>query len=380
MPHASIHFPPPTTRNVDLLIISGEHSGDQHAATLVRELLEQRPTLKISALGGPALRQTPGVHFLYDLAASSVVGFTEVLKNIFFFKDLFHETLRWIETNQPRVICFVDYPGFNLRLADALYKRKLSAKSGGHIKLLYYISPQIWAWKAGRRFKMARLLDGLGTLFPFEVDCYRDTSLKAEFVGHPFVAPGYQAPVHYDPQGPILLLPGSRVQSVSRIFPILVAAHREYGQRDALVLYPTDRIKKVLESVNPPGNIHLKKVGESSIGASAVLTSSGTMQFHCALAAIPGAITYRVNALTYFLGRRVVKIHYLGISNILLDEPMYPEYIQEKALPEALAAELKDCLDNPRRIERTREQAARLHKILAHPADNTAAGWLTKFL
>src|SRR3954470_3449247 len=141
-------LPPLTGTRVDVLIIAGEHSGDEHAARMVRELRAKQPGLTVAALGGPELASA-GAQLLYDMTASSVVGLVEVLKNYSFFKALFAETLRWIETHRPRVVCLVDYPGFNLRLAAALRERGWSGKGGGKIRTVYYISPQIWAWKAG---------------------------------------------------------------------------------------------------------------------------------------------------------------------------------------------------------------------------------------
>ncbi|HTJ79689.1 MAG TPA: lipid-A-disaccharide synthase [Rariglobus sp.] len=369
-------LPAPVDGRVDLLIVAGEHSGDQHAATMVRELRAKQPGLAIAALGGPELAGA-GAQLLYDLTASSVVGLVEVLKNYSFFKALFNETLRWIEEYKPRAVCFVDYPGLNLRLAKALCERGLSVKGGGAIKLLYYISPQIWAWKSGRRFTMAKHLDALAVIFPFEVECYKDTSLPVEFVGHPFLAEDHEPPVRYSPDGPILLLPGSRKQAVGRIFPLLLAGYAAYGKRDAVVLYPSEDILAVLKAANPPANVRLLPTG-APVAASAVLTSSGTMSMHCALAAIPGAIAYRANPLTYILGRMLVKIEYLGIANLLLKEPMYPEYIQGAATPKALAAELTDCLGNIDRLIHTQSQAERLQAALRRPANGTAADWLVR--
>lgn len=374
----NLRLPPPAAGRVDLLVIAGEHSGDQHAATMMRELRAKNPSLAIAALGGPELAGA-GAQLLHDLTASSVVGIVEVLKNYPFFKALFNETLRWIAEHKPRAVCFVDYPGLNLRLAKELFKRGLSVKGGGTIRLLYYISPQIWAWKGGRRFSMAKHLDALAVIFPFEVACYKDTSLPVEFVGHPFLAEHHEAPVRYDPAGPVLLLPGSRRQAVGRIFPLLLAGHAAHGKREAVVLYPSEDIRDVLLAANPPANVKLLPTG-SQVGASAVLTSSGTMSMHCALAAIPGAIAYRANSLTYLLGRLLVKIKYLGIANLLLDEPMYPEYIQGAATSEALAAELKDCLGNIDRLIRTQAQAERLRLSLRRPANGTAADWVLRWL
>jgi lipid-A-disaccharide synthase len=378
-------LPPPAQGRVDLLIVAGEHSGDEHAARLVRELRARQPELRVAALGGPELAQA-GAQLLHDLTASSVVGLVEVLKNYPFFKALFAETLRWIAEHRPRAVCFVDYPGLNLRLAAALRERGLSVKGGGAIRLLYYISPQIWAWKAKRRFTMARDLDAMATIFPFEPACYADTSLPVEFVGHPFVAPDYRSPVRHDPEGPVLLLPGSRRQAVSRIFPALLAGFRAFGQREAIVLYPSREILEVLRAASPPPNVRLLEVGDDHSGrsepvaASGVLTSSGTMSMHCALAAIPGAIAYRANPLTYLLGRMLVQIEYLGIANLLLGEPMYPEYIQTAATPAALAAELRACVLDPARRQRTADQASRLRALLNVPATGTAAEWLARHL
>ena len=392
-------LPPPAAGRVDVLIVAGEHSGDEHAATMVRALRAKQPDLKVAALGGRQLAAA-GAQLLHDLTSSSVVGLVEVLKNYSFFRALLEETLRWIGEHQPRVVCFVDYPGLNLRLAAALRERGLSVKGGGKIQALYYISPQIWAWKAGRRFSMARDLDALAVIFPFETKCYADTSLPVEFVGHPFLAPGHAAPVVYDPVGPILLLPGSRKQAVGRIFPVLLAGFRALGEREAVVLFPTDDILEVLKVTETPANVRFLPIVERRQGArsavpgpeqadaqaprpmaaSAVLTSSGTMSMHCALAVIPGAIAYRANPLTYLLGRMLVKVEYLGIANLLLGEPMYPEFLQGAATPAALAGELRAALGDLARRERTAAQAVRLRELLSVPATGTAADWLGRHL
>ncbi|MET0261767.1 MAG: lipid-A-disaccharide synthase [Rariglobus sp.] len=372
----NFRLPPPASPRVDLFVIAGEHSGDQHAATMVRELRAKQPGLSVVALGGPELAKA-GAQVLHDMTASSVVGFVEVLKNYPFFKALFEETLRWIAEHKPRAVCFVDYPGLNLRLAKAMRERGLSVKGGGTIKTLYYISPQIWAWKAKRRFTMARDLDALAVIFPFEVECYADTSLPVEFVGHPFLDEAHDAPVRYDPAAPILLLPGSRKQAVERIFPLLLAGYAAYGKREAVVLYPSALIKDVLLAAKPPANVKLLPTG-SPVAASAVLTSSGTMSMHCALAAIPGAVVYRANPLTYVLGRMLVKVPYLGIANLLLKEPMYPEYIQGAASPKALAGELTACLGSIDRLISTQTQADKLRALLRRPAGGTVADWILR--
>ena len=374
-------LPPPRDGPVDLLIVAGEHSGDEHAGRMLRDLRKKNAGLKVCALGGPRLTAA-GAQLLRDLTASSVMGFA-VLSKISHYRALIAEVVRWVGEHRPRAVCFVDSSGLNLRIAQGLFDRGFSAKAGGPTKALYYISPQIWASRAGRRFDMARHLDGVAAIFPFEPACYADTTLAVEFVGHPFVAPDYAAPVAFDSAGPVLLLPGSRKQVVARIFPVLLEAFRQAGSgRSAVVLYPGPEILAVLQSANPPANVELRPIGGTGgpVAASAVLTASGTMSMHCALAGIPGALTYRTDPLTYFLGRMLVKVEFIGIANLLLQEPMYREFIQGAARSGALAGELRACLEDPAKLEQTRAQAQKLRSLLAQPAHGTAADWVARQL
>lgn len=375
-----VRLPPPASGRVDVLIVAAEHSGDEHAGRMVRGLRASHPHVAVAALGGRHL-EAAGAQLLLDLTASSALGFGEVLKRFSYYRALIAEIVRWIGEHRPRAVCFVDSSGLNLRIARALFDRGLSAKAGGPTKALYYISPQIWASRAGRRFEMARHLDGLAAIFPFEPKVYADTSLPVEFVGHPFVAADYVAPVRFDPAGPVLLLPGSRTSAVAKIFPVLCQAFAAAQvEREAVVLYPSDEVLAVLRTLAPPTPVRFVRTGEPVAGA-AVLTSSGTMSMHCALAGIPGAITYRTDALTYWLGRMLVKVDYLGIANLILDEPMYPEFIQGAATAEALATELRLSLTDPARRRTTAERAARLRAALLGPAGATtagAAGWLAR--
>jgi lipid-A-disaccharide synthase len=404
-----VGLPAPSAGSVDLLIVAGEHSGDEHAANMLRGLLAKSPGLRVCALGGPRLAAA-GAQLLRDLTATSAMGFA-VLKNISAYRALIADVVQWVGVNRPRAVCFVDSSGLNLRIAEGMFARGFSTKAGGPTKALYYISPQIWASRAGRRFEMARHLDGLAAIFPFEPVCYADTKLPVEFVGHPFVGPDYTAPVAFDPAGPVLLLPGSRRQVVARIFPVLLEAFRQAGTgRKAVVLYPSPEILAVLKAANPPDGVSLQSIAEGGarprqvqqswrlgapnadgrpggpslpqapVAASAVLTASGTMSMHCALAGIPGAIAYRTDWLTYLLGRLLVKVEYIGIANLLLKEAMYPEFIQGAATPAALAEQLRECFENPARRELTQAHAARLRALLTQPTSGSAAEWLARWL
>ncbi len=379
---ASFRLPPPQAGQPDLLVVAGEHSGDEHAAQLVSGLLRRRRGLRIAALGGPRLAAA-GAQLLYDRTKVSVVGLGEVVRNLSYFRAIIAETVRWIGDHRPRAVCFVDNSGVNLRIAAALRERGISVKGGGSVRTVYYISPQIWASRADRRFEMARNLDALAVIFPFEVDCYADTGLDVEFVGHPFMAPDYSAPVRFDAAGPVLLLPGSRPKAVGLIAPALLDGYREFSRafpgRGAVILYPSTAIRAQLEAAGIPADVILQQRGANA-AASAVLTSSGTMSMHCALAGIPGAIAYRTDGLTYLMGRWLVRVPYLGIANILLDEPMYPEYIQGAATPRALAGELSACINDPLRRSRTSAQSAELRALLVNPAGVTEADWLSRHL
>jgi lipid-A-disaccharide synthase len=379
----SFRLPPPQGGSPDLLVIAGEHSGDEHAARMVAGLLRRRPGLRIAALGGPRLAAA-GAQLLFDRTGLSVVGLYEVARNFSFFRALIAETVRWIGEYRPRTVCFVDNSGVNLRIAQALRLRGLSAKAGGPVRTLYYISPQIWASRGGRRFDMARDLDALAVIFPFEVDCYAQTSLPVTFVGHPFVAPDYSPLLRYDPAGPVLLLPGSRPKAVALIIPALLDGYRQFALRDpargAVILYPGPAIRSQLEAIGMPPGVSLRQAGGTPIAASAVLTSSGTMSMHCALAGIPGAIAYRTDPITYLVGRWIVRVPYLGIANILLDEAMYPEFIQGAATPDGVAGQLAACVGDPSRRLRAAERSATLRSMLVNPDGVTEADWLARNL
>lgn len=389
-------FASPVSGGVDLLVVAGEHSGDQHAAIVVKNLRRLKPGVRVAALGGPALEKA-GVQILHDMTGFSAVGFVEVVSNYPYYKRLFDRTLSWIREYKPGAICLVDYPGFNLRLADALKKEGLSRAGGGTIAVYFYISPQIWAWKGGRRHKMAQTLDSLGVIFPFETACYKDTKLPVRFVGHPFVATGHRSPVKFDPAAPVLLLPGSRPKPVRKIFPTLLGAWAEYRKQNpdarAVVIHPGEPVRGVLHEImceypDEARGVDLVAGADSGepVRARATLTSSGTMSLSAALAGIPGAVVYKANPITWWIGKKFIgdKIKYLGIANILLDRPAWPEFLQGDADPEKLAARLTACVSDPSVIAAAQADATELFRILG--GDATGAGsptpeaWLAEAL
>ncbi len=376
----------PQGYKADVLFIAGEHSGDEHAARLLKKSLRERPDLKAVAIGGENLEKA-GAQLLYNPLESAVVGFVEVIKHFDYLKALMNQTFRWIEEHRPAVVCFVDYPGFNLRIAKRLFQNGISHKAGGNVKLAYYISPQIWAWKAKRRFTMEKHLDGLGVIFPFELDSYKDTQLPAEFVGHPFVDPDYQLPVSHNVSGKLLLLPGSRKTPISRIFPVMLKTFylvkKKLPDVQAQVMYPTAKIKKQLETIiEQHGDCDDFELipNSESFEARAVLTSSGTISLVCALAAIPGILMYRTNELTYWMAMVLVKIRTIGIANIILGKSIHQEYLQSTMLPQPMASEVLRQLEDPTAIEKTRILSVELRHKLAGDDPQKSAKWLLSFL
>lgn len=371
----------------DLLIIAGEHSGDEHAGRLVSRLLKSDPELHIWALGGRHVKEA-GAHLHFDLTQYSVVGAFEVLRYLDVFTHLLELTEKWISEYRPKVVCFVDYPGFNFEIAKRLFKQGVSVKGGGNVYLLHYISPQIWAWKPKRRFKMEKLLDSVGAIFPFEVACYSDTSLDVHFVGHPFTAPEYKLPLEYDATAPVLLLPGSRRTPVMRILPALLNGFMRYREthpdETAIVIYPDDMIKGVEESILswiPDWKRFITLVSNKEhIRAKAVMTSSGTMQLTCSLAGIPGIIAYRANPLTFFIGQFIVKVPYLGITNLLLKRPYYPEFLQGKATAANLASALDKCINDPLVKTDIENGKKELYSMLSEHADISVDHWVLGFI
>ncbi|MDR0351166.1 MAG: lipid-A-disaccharide synthase [Puniceicoccales bacterium] len=351
---------------VDLLVIAGEHSGDEQASRIVAKMLKKNDASHIYAIGGVKLKEA-GAKLLFDLTKFSVVGLLEVAKHILVFKKLLHLTVAWIKEYRPKVLCLVDYPGFNLRLAKELYRKKLSNKAGGSTFIYYYISPQIWAWKARRRFIIAKLIDSLGVIFPFEANCYNDTDLDVNFVGHPFLEDEYNLGIEFSPSAPMLLLPGSRATAIKRIFPVMLQLFRSATAQNkkAIVLYPNETLRQILYecTVNHrlESRIDFIPVG-TNVLASSALMSSGTMSLKCALAGLPSLIIYKANPITFLLGRRLVKVKYLGMANILLNEEAIPEFIQtnfQKAIPYI------SQFHSPKMIECAKNNSVRIKNILS---------------
>jgi lipid-A-disaccharide synthase len=332
-----------------VLIIAGEASGDMHAAPVLRNLKRSGSDLSCWGIGGPQLRDA-GMELLHDVDEMDVLGFAEVIKRYSFFKAVFNEVLSEVDRRKPDAALLIDYPGFNLRLAKELKKRG--------IKVLYYICPQVWAWKKDRIQVMADVLDRLMVIFPFEVDVFKGVDLRVDFVGHPMVDDIRRfrseecRPLPWTEGKKIALLPGSREQEIRRILPALLkaAVHAKQNcqiELSFIIAVPANREELVEAILREAGNrpqhcvVVIDQSREVLKQADAALVASGTATLEAALLHCPTVLVYKTSALTYAIARYLINIPWLGIVNIISGREVMPERIQSGMKPKQLAADLE---------------------------------------
>ena len=351
-----------------IFVIAGETSGDTHAAALLSELKSLRPDLEISGLGGPKLHaMSTGVEdWTHDAA---VVGLWDVLRRYGWFRRKFRETLDRIAREEPDAVLFVDYPGFNLRMAKALQSQRPATK------LLYYISPQVWAWNRARIPRMARWLDRMFCIFPFEKDLYEKSGLHADFVGHP-MATKLQI-LGDEARNPNLfaLLPGSREREVRKIFPAMLAAAKIVLARRPQTVFAgaasSDKLQSLMLDMAARAHvgcdIGLRDARDLMRTAAAGLVASGTATLEATLCGLPYALVYKVAPLTYLAGRTVIKVPHLGMANLLAGKEIVKEFIQQDATPSALASEALLLLDDTSYRATMRADFAKVREKLLAP-------------
>ena len=352
-----------------LFVLAGEPSGDTHAAALLADLRDLVPDLRISGLGGPKLRAlSPDVEdWTHDAA---VVGLWDVLRRYGYFRRKFRATLDLIDRVHPDAVLFVDYPGFNLRLAKALQPRRPG------LKLLYYISPQVWAWNRARIPRMARWLDRMFCIFPFEKELYEKSGLHTDFVGHPMAT---RLEILGDEQRHpdlLALLPGSREREVRKIFPSLLAAAKIVLARRPQTVFAAAAASEKLQQLMREMAAHagvgceigLRNARDLMQTAAAGLVASGTATLEATLCGLPYALVYQVSPLTYLAGRAVIKVPHLGMANLLAGKEIVREFIQTDATPSRLAAESLRLLDDAACRDALREEFRRVRQNLLAPA------------
>ncbi len=368
--------------------IAGELSGDAHGAGLLRSLREMVPNLSIDGVGGPEMAEVAGSGLRDWVEDAAVMGVWEVLKRYDWFKERFTEMLDELIQLQPHVLLLIDYPGFNLRFAEAV-KRECPKT-----RIVYYISPQVWAWNKGRIPKMVGLLDEMLCLFPFEQPIFQNAGLKTTFVGHPLVDELEQkrlVNVSRDDQL-IGLFPGSREREIARLFPMMIeSAKRLRAWRGDLKFEVpaaspklSEQIRELLTESAAEQWITVTSGGSQSLmqRACCAVIASGTATLEAAYYELPYCLVYRTAPLTYVLAKILVKIKFIGLVNILAGEGVVEEFIQAQAEPEAVSASLQKFLESPAKREALRirlaETAAKLGGEGAHErAARAVAGWLS---
>ena len=327
--------------------MAGEASGDARGAELMRALRGRDGTLEFFGAGGGEMRALAGGAFL-DWADEAVVGLWDVLKKYGYFKRRFDGMLADIGLVAPAALILIDYPGFNLRLAKAVRARF------PQVKIIYYISPQVWAWNRGRIPKMARMLDLMLCIFPFEQPLYEKSGLKTIFVGHPMVDSFAAKKTGLPREGKLVgLFPGSRAKEVSKIFPVMVEAARLLRASDATLRFEAAAASPQLETMMRAiagGDDWIRFAVRDSHGlmqrAAAGMVASGTATLEAAYFGMPLVILYKVAWLTWVVGKRLVRVPFLGMPNILAEREIAREFLQDAARPEVVADEMRRLLTN----------------------------------
>jgi lipid-A-disaccharide synthase len=353
-----------------------------HAANLVRAARARNPDLRFFGIGGDALRAA-GVEILYDVRDMAVMGLWEVLKRYGFFKRVFGEMVLCARERNPDAVLLVDYPGFNLRFAAEM-------KALG-IRVIYYICPQVWAWHRSRIPKMARIVDRLLCIFPFEPEVFSGVGLRVDFVGHPLVDEAEKALAEAPPTLPwrglprVALLPGSRRQEVERILPLMLGAAAEVQRRESgasfLLAAASEEMADLSRRVSEASAVKPERM-EIVTGATrqilrqaqAAVVASGTATVETALMGCPMIVVYKTAALTYYLGRMLVSVPHIGMVNLIAGREICPEFIQGAATPGAMASALRPLLaDSPARDAMLRALADVRQKLGAGGAAARAA-------
>jgi len=366
------------------MIVAGEPSGDILAAELVEAIRAELGQVRVPATwnyqplqsslaprffgaGGTRMAEA-GVELAFDMTAHSVIGISEVLRNYAKFRRLFKELFHLARERQPDVIVCVDFSGFNRRFAHAVRSYVRSRRDWFHDwnpRIVQYVSPQVWASREGRAYSMAEDLDLLLSIFPFEKQWYasRVPQMRVEFVGHPMIdrhGPP-PAPVRSRSTGApgfptLLLLPGSRPGELSRHVPVLIGALAQiraiFPDLRASMVLPSERLLNMARDFSLPPNLQLQvgNMVQALLEADLALASTGTVTLECAYFGVPVVALYRTSFLTWQIAKRIVKVQYGAMPNLLAGRELFPEFIQDAATADNVAnAAIELLKDEPRR-------------------------------
>jgi len=362
-------------RKKHVIIVAGEASGDMHAARLVDELKKIDPSISFSGLGGQSMKAS-GVELYADLTRLAVIGFVEVVRHYDEIRQLFELVLDKVRETKADAVILVDYPGFNLRLAKALKKH--------NIKVFYYISPQVWAWKASRIKAINRYTDKMFVLFDFEKEFYARHNTAVEFVGHPLVdmiqtsrprEQVLQAAGLKDDRLTIGILPGSREKEIERILPVMLDAagilasrHREI--QFLLLKAPTIDLTvlgRYLAGRDLPLKIIQNDIINGIHACDVCMVTSGTATLETAILQKPMVVVYKTSLLTWLLAKLLIRIPCIGLVNIVARQPIVPECIQFTATGQHIADELENIFTDEVKLAEIKSSLGKVKNSLGQP-------------
>jgi lipid-A-disaccharide synthase len=369
-----------------VLIIAGEASGDLHGANLVREVRKQDPSVLFFGVGSRQMKDA-GVQILADASEISVVGATEVLTHLRPLYRVFRGLTRFLRQERPDLLVLIDFPDFNILLG------KRAKKLG--IPILYYISPQVWAWRKGRIKTIADLVKAMIVVFPFEVGLYQDAGVDVRYAGHP-LTDTVQSPYNQgeakrlfglDPgKRTLALLPGSRTREIFHLLPDMLAAagilrDRIPGLQFVLPVAPTlarEFVESFVRKGPVPVTIADGAVYDALRASDAALVASGTATLETGLMAVPMVIVYRVSSLTYAIGRLFVDVDHIGLVNIVAGERVVPELVQHDATPENMADAITQLLGDPAYYGRVQTRLAGIRSKLGEAGTSARVASLVR--
>ena len=350
-----------------ILISAGEASGDLHAGAVTRAIKQLDPEAEVFGMGGDRLREAGG-EVLFDIKDHSLMGFVEVLKKLPDVWKLRNAFIDRMEECKPDVLLTIDYPGFNMRLA------KLAKERG--IKVVYFIAPQVWAWRPGRAAGVAKATDKIACIFPFEYDLYKSYGADIEFVGHPLVdtvKPSLPRKEAEELAGKrsghplILLMPGSRMMEIQRLLPVMLDAAKILKQKRPELEFAMPRAatipkEKLAAPVKAAGlDVTLTEGHTYDIMSVAdlAIATSGTVTLEAALCGLGCPILYKSSPVSFWIAKRVVEIPHIGLPNIVAGRLIEPELLQDECKPEKIAAMVLELLET----ERYRQLQQDLHEV-----------------
>ncbi len=352
-----------------VMMIAGEASGDLHGAGVVRELKRLNPSVEIFGIGGDKM-QKEGMTLTFHVRETSFMGFVEVVKHLPLIWSVEKTLEQLLVLKRPDVLVLIDYPGFNLRFA------KIAKKYG--INVVYYISPQVWAWKKGRVKKMKGTIDRMLVVFPFEVPIYEKEQIPVLFVGHPLVEEmqdvmtkeQFTKRYGLDPAKKfIAVIPGSRKQEIENLFSVMVRSAEELaGDSKEVVVAVAPNLPMELYQLHLPPNMNVHFVQHATHEvmkyAEFAFVTSGTATLETACVGTPMVVVYKTSALTYWIAKLVVKIKHISLVNIVAGKTVVPEMVQGDATVENLVREARAVIDSPERYQSVRNELDEVRKKL----------------